>query len=438
MPVVKFYGINENERILDIVKNLFQKMGYRIHSHEHMDWDILWSHTYPFYTLAKEMVLLKPNQKVNHFPGSGFITQKSNLATLSINHIPKSFALPQDKKTFLEYVEKNPIKFWILKSSTHRGMKLMNGTEDLDSPGSYVQEFIKKPLLINGKKFDVGVYVILTSIDPLRVYMYSGDILLRFCKEKYFPLNINLPESYIVGDDYLPVWEVPDLKFYYSELNYTAKESLNQYLESKGKSTKRIWYQINETIKDVYLQTESDLKKSTMSLGSLRNFFELVRFDFIIDEDLNVFLLEVNMSPNLSAAHFPENKLLYEQIVYNSLSIVGIIRKFHDSFTYRGEAEVSEKDIQVFAEQCASETCQLSCKKLKCRICNHCMNKEMREISKQAYLEFLNRGKYRRILPSPNMLPTHYYVKDKESSYMNEFMDLWFKGKCHQDPSWCY
>ncbi|GFS85013.1 RNA-directed DNA polymerase from mobile element jockey [Trichonephila clavipes] len=292
MPVVKFYGLRENEKTLDIVKQLFQKMGYRIHTHDHMDWDILWSHTYPFYSLAKEMAQLKPNQKVNHFPGSGFITQKSNLAALPIDRIPKSFVLPEEKNTFLEFVEKNPTKFWILKSSNHRGMKLLNGTEDLDSPGSYIQEFIKKPLLINGKKFDVGVYVMLTSIDPLRVYMYSGDILLRFCKENYFPLNINLPESYIVGDDYLPVWEVPDLKFYYSELNYTGKESLNRYLESKGKSTKRIWYQINETIKNVYLETESNLKKSAMSLGSLRNFFELVRFDFIIDEDLNIFLLE--------------------------------------------------------------------------------------------------------------------------------------------------
>ncbi|GBO10850.1 hypothetical protein AVEN_146745-1 [Araneus ventricosus] len=178
-----------------------------------------------------------------------------------------------------------------------------------------------------------------------------------------------------------------------------------------------------------------------MSLGSLRNFFELVRFDFIIDEDLNAFLLEVNMSPNLSPAHFPQNKLLYEPIVYNSLSIVGLIRKFPDSFTYRGEAEVSEKDIQVFAEQCASETCHSSCKSLKCQTCNQCMNKEMREIAKQAYLEFMNRGKYRRIFPTPivhQKTPLLSSTETIELSSMNAFMDLWFKGKCHQDPSWCY
>lgn len=58
------YQFQENEETLDIVKNLFQKMGYRIHFHENMEWDILWSHTYPFYSLAKEMANLKSSQKV--------------------------------------------------------------------------------------------------------------------------------------------------------------------------------------------------------------------------------------------------------------------------------------------------------------------------------------------------------------------------------------
>lgn len=57
---------------------------------------------------------------------------------------------------------------------------------------------------------------------------------------------------------------------------------------------------------------------------SKRNFFELMRFDFVIDEDLKIFLLEANMSPNLSSAHFPPNKLLYQQVLYNTLGLVGV------------------------------------------------------------------------------------------------------------------
>lgn len=53
------------------------------------------------------------------------------------------------------------------------------------------------------------------------------------------------------------------------------------------------------------------------------NFFELMRFDFVIDDDLKVSALEANMSPNLSSAHYPPNQLLYEQVLYSVLSLVG-------------------------------------------------------------------------------------------------------------------
>lgn len=42
--------------------------------------------------------------QVNHFPGSGYLTQKNNLAALPITHIPKSFLLPANKVAFLNYV----------------------------------------------------------------------------------------------------------------------------------------------------------------------------------------------------------------------------------------------------------------------------------------------------------------------------------------------
>lgn len=56
------------------------------------------------------------------------------------------------------------------------------------------------------------------------------------------------------------------------------------------------------------------------------NYFELVRFDFVLDKDLNVYLMEVNMSPNLSSAHFYANRLLYEHVMYGLLSVVGVLR----------------------------------------------------------------------------------------------------------------
>lgn len=168
----------------------------------------------------------------------------------------------------------------------------------------------------------------------------------------------------------------------------------------------------------------------------MRNFFELVRFDFIADEYLNVYLLEVNMSPNLSPAHFPQNKLLYEQVAFNALQIVGLVKKFHDF--YRSEAEVSEKDIQVNSEQCRSSICENSCQNFKCKLCNHCMGGELREVFKSAYLEFMNKGKLKRIIPVPIVKASNHEIKKPTHlTDMNAYMDFWYRGKCLQDTVWC-
>lgn len=59
------------------------------------------------------------------------------------------------------------------------------------------------------------------------------------------------------------------------------------------------------------------------------SFFEMMRFDLVIDNNLKVYLMEANMSPNLSSAHFLPNTLLYEQVIFNLLNLVGVGSTLH-------------------------------------------------------------------------------------------------------------
>lgn len=126
-----------------------------------------------------------------------------------------------------------------------------------------------------------------------------------------------------------------------------------------GRDPSPMWERIEDAISTVVLQKEKSIVRLLRNYPSKRNFFEMIRFDFAVDNDLNVFIMEVssqrfgikylgthvlycppnsqhdskirnfyklqaNMSPNLSSAHFPPNRLIYYQVLYNLFALIGL------------------------------------------------------------------------------------------------------------------
>ena len=61
-----------------------------------------------------------------------------------------------------------------------------------------ISEYIKEPHLINGFKYDLRIYVLVTSYDPLKIYIYQ-DGLCRFATEKYDIRKINEKFSHLTN-----------------------------------------------------------------------------------------------------------------------------------------------------------------------------------------------------------------------------------------------
>ena len=150
-------------------------------------------------------------QRVNHFPGMVDICNKAPMArNLDImrREFPKEYdfhptthVLPQDYgafKTLFPSSGQSKVTYIIKPSggAQGKGIFLTRRLEDVENLGTVcvAQPYITNPLLIDGKKFDLRIYVLVTSCSPLRVYLFQ-DGLVRMCAEEYeLPTPANMED----------------------------------------------------------------------------------------------------------------------------------------------------------------------------------------------------------------------------------------------------
>uniref|UniRef100_A0A182QX78 Uncharacterized protein n=1 Tax=Anopheles farauti TaxID=69004 RepID=A0A182QX78_9DIPT len=438
-PKYWVFGRNPTGGHLLHVHNVLHRLGIEQTTNDTGNWDLLWAHDYPFRKINLQR--MKRHQLVNHFPGSGYITNKVDLSTTKMKYIPVAFKLPADTVQFREYTAANPGKKFVQKHNQHRHIHIKSIEEiNFSNNDTFIQEFIDDPLLVDGYKFDIGVYTVITSIDPLRVYIYKGDILFRYCPVPYYPFNASDVDKYIVGDDYLPTWEVPSLTQFYNKYGFGMKDSFDAYLRNKGRDPSTIWEQVEDAIREIILKKEPLLTALLPRYTNRRNFFEMMRFDLVVDNNLKVYLMEANMSPNLSSAHFKPNQLLYEQVIYNLLQLVGVGSSIQrDSFRKQQpdtEAMLTSlKNLATSANQCADLPCTESCAPIECQLCSTCLEESDLDDLQRAYREHMNRGDMKRIFPAPKVDSNR--VEYESLSAKNQFMSKWFEEKCKTDHSYC-
>ena len=78
-------------------------------------------------------------------------------------------------------------KLWIYKpanSACGRGIKVFDYKKINKNRGGIVSEYISKPHLLEGYKYDLRLYVAVLGLDPLRVYLHKEG-LVRICTHKY-------------------------------------------------------------------------------------------------------------------------------------------------------------------------------------------------------------------------------------------------------------
>jgi len=175
-----------------------------------------------------------------------------------------------------------------------------------------VQTYVDRPLLIDAKKFDLRIYALVVSCDPLRIYVYKEG-LVRLCVEEYqCPTRGNLDNAYM----HLTNYAVNKHSDGYVESNDPAdegscsKRSLSWLMEwltvhsGDPMTPVMVWRDISDVIVKTLISIQSSLVESyrTCKLDaddrSPFTCFEVLGFDVILNDQYKPFLLEVNHSPS--------------------------------------------------------------------------------------------------------------------------------------------
>jgi len=151
-----------------------------------------------------------------------------------------------------------------------------------------VQKYVEKPLLYNNRKFDIRVWVLVT--DNCKIYYYKRGYLRTSSSEftmdstfKFIHLTNNCLQQY--GKDYGK----------YEEGNIISFDTLQDYLNDTHSQISIIEH-IVPRMKDIVIDT---ILAAKINKEEKLKCFELLGYDFIIDEDFRVWLIEVNTNPHL-------------------------------------------------------------------------------------------------------------------------------------------
>ncbi|XP_059545830.1 tubulin polyglutamylase TTLL5 isoform X11 [Myotis daubentonii] len=323
-----------------LVRSILTAHGFHEVHPSSTDYNLMWtgSHLKPFLLRT-----LSEAQKVNHFPRSYELTRKDrlykNIIRMQHTHgfkafhiLPQTFLLPAEYAEFCNCYSKDRGP-WIVKpvaSSRGRGVYLINNPNQISlEENILVSRYINNPLLIDDFKFDVRLYVLVTSYDPLVIYLYEEG-LARFATVRYDQGAKNIRNQFMhltnysvnkKSGDYVSC-DDPEVEDYGNKWSMSA---MLRYLKQEGRDTTALMAHVEDLIIKTVISAELAIATACKTFVPHRSScFELYGFDVLIDSTLKPWLLEVNLSPSL-ACDAPLDLKIKASMISDMFTVVGFV-----------------------------------------------------------------------------------------------------------------
>ena len=248
------------------------------------------------------------------------------------NFFPATFVLPSEYGLFLEEFKRNPHTTWIMKPigrAQGKGIFLFTKLGQIadwrkdhkwkaDGPQAetyIVQRYIHDPYTLGGKKFDLRLYVLVTSYTPLVVWLFRQGFA-RLSNTRYGGSNVDHDNLYM------------------HLTNASIQKQSDTYDKAQGcklglKDLKlfMIARHGKQAVNAMFYEMQALITRSLLSVQKViiqdKHSFELYGYDVMIDSHLKPWLIEVNASPSLSADTDADYELKYA-LCEDTLDVVDI------------------------------------------------------------------------------------------------------------------
>jgi len=256
------------------------------------------------------------------------------------NYHPESFILPEDynliKEKFKNYkVSKDNI--WLIKpekGSLAIGIKFIYNFKDIPKKG-FISRYIHNPHLLNGTKYHLRLYVLITGYSPMKLYLFNEGQVMR-ASEKY---DNELDKLKNKNSIFTNFFVTSRSKEYIHDINFDSEKgsewsvsTLRKYFLKRGINFDEvIWAQIKDIVIKTQMTIQNEERRILKEFNNLKNnnLFQFYGIDVMIDDKLKVWLLEYNISPFIEMYNII-NQINKKKLIADIYNLVGVIPFSHN------------------------------------------------------------------------------------------------------------
>jgi len=179
------------------------------------------------------------------------------------------------------------------------------------------QTYVTNPLLLDkNNKFDFRVYMLVASTNPMMVYYHDGflRVSLEFYDKFSHNKDVHLTNTHLAKNKFAEAELVnATLAQELREYQMWTFEKLSKYLLEAGKISDPNWLDnyLRPAFKQAFIHT---VRMSGYAFWPESNVYEMFGLDFMLDDQLNLWFIECNASPQLIGTNEYKSKFLIKML----------------------------------------------------------------------------------------------------------------------------